>query len=375
MVIMIEKNSDSRTALYKVKFDCEGQTLEIDLILEVKKHNKRAVKRMLSTLTNQRYDMISRIKLHFRKDVHGFTPNVQGIKEYNQKLQREKEARIALGQRRRIYSRFYLKNNPYQPNSNKVEYTRHLFVDMNDLQEHIKAIHQYQKLQFRFDLQVGLTLRNIQTGELRSYYPSLNTSFFYEDGLPMINQSIDNLLEQITFENIIEKVKRENSQWAVDDIYEYVILITPVPGILIGSNIKLPKYIKDTKSIIGLEGVKNNMCFWHCLAHYMDTSGRNDRLVKKANKLFEEYYKSKPTEVYGGFDIDELENVESHFKVCINIYSINSRHVEIERLSNLKYPKSMNLNLYTEPNTDRHHFSFIKHVKNIIKVFKCYLFK
>jgi hypothetical protein len=31
--------------------------------------------------------MISRIKLHFRKDVHGFTSNVQGIKEYNQKLE------------------------------------------------------------------------------------------------------------------------------------------------------------------------------------------------------------------------------------------------------------------------------------------------
>jgi G:T-mismatch repair DNA endonuclease (very short patch repair protein) len=31
----------------------------------------------------------------------------------------------------------------------------------------------------------------------------------------------------------------------------------------------------------------------------------------------------------------------------------------------------MNLNLYTEPSTGRHHFSFIKHVKNIIKVFKC----
>ena len=31
----------------------------------------------------------------------------------------------------------------------------------------------------------------------------------------------------------------------------------------------------------------------------------------------------------------------------------------------------MNLNLYTEPNIGRHHFSFIKHVKNIIKVFKC----
>jgi hypothetical protein len=270
-----------------------------------------------------------------------------------------------------MYSRFYLKNNPYQPKSTKVEYTRHLFVDMNDLQEHIKAIHQDQKLQYRFDLQVGLTLRNIQTVELRSYYPSLNTSFFYEDGLPMINQSIDNLLEQITFENIIDKVKRENSQWAVDDIYEFVILITPVPGILIGSNIILPKYIKDTKSIIGFEGVKNNMCFWHCLAHSMNIEVRNDRLVKRATKLFEKYYKSNPTEVYGGFDIDELENVESHFKVCINIYSMNSRHVEIERLSTQKYPKIVNLNLYTEPNTGRHHFSFIKHVKNIIQVFKC----
>jgi hypothetical protein len=110
--IMIKENSNSRTALYKVRYECEGEILETDLILVVKKHNKRAVKRILSTLNNQRYDTISRIKLHFRKDVEGFTP-----KEYNQNLQREKEARIALGQRRRIYSRFYLKNNPYRPKS------------------------------------------------------------------------------------------------------------------------------------------------------------------------------------------------------------------------------------------------------------------
>lgn len=50
----------------------------------------------------------------------------------------------------------------------------HLFVDMNDLQEHIKVTHRNQKLQCRFDLQVGLSLRNIRAGELRSYYPSLN---------------------------------------------------------------------------------------------------------------------------------------------------------------------------------------------------------
>jgi uncharacterized protein YaaR (DUF327 family) len=68
----------------------------------VKRHYKKVIKRILSTLTNQGYKKISHIKLHFRKDVEGFTPDIQGIKEYNQKLHREKEARIALGQRRRI---------------------------------------------------------------------------------------------------------------------------------------------------------------------------------------------------------------------------------------------------------------------------------
>jgi hypothetical protein len=137
---MIKNNSDSRTALYKVRYELEGEVLETDLILEVKRHNKKLIKRMISTLTNQRYDKVSRIKLHFRKDVEGFTTDV--------KLQREKEARIALGQRRRICSRFYLKNNPYQP---KV-YTAFI---CDDLQEHIKSIHQDQKLQYRFDLQVA----------------------------------------------------------------------------------------------------------------------------------------------------------------------------------------------------------------------------
>lgn len=61
---------------------------------------------------------------------------------------------------------------------------------------------------------------------------------------------------------------------------------------------------------------------WHCLAHSMNIEVRNDRLVKRANKIFEKYYKSNPTKGYGGFDVDELENIESHFKVCINQFKM-----------------------------------------------------
>jgi hypothetical protein len=88
---MIKENSNLRTALYKVRYECEGEILETDLILEVKKHYKRAVKRMISTLTNQRYDKVGRIKLHFRKDVEGFTTDIQGIKEYIQPKTSERE--------------------------------------------------------------------------------------------------------------------------------------------------------------------------------------------------------------------------------------------------------------------------------------------
>lgn len=72
------------------------------------------------------------------------------------------------------------------------------------------------------------------------------------------------------------------------------------------------------------------MCFWPCLALSIDIEVRNDRLVKKANNLFEDYYKSKPADSYGGFDIAELENVESYFnlhliKTCRNGTGFNSK--------------------------------------------------
>lgn len=60
---------------------------------------------------------------------------IQGMKEYNQK---EQELRIALESNQdSIWKLIHI---------SKVEYTRHLFIDMDDLQEQIKAIYQDQKL-------------------------------------------------------------------------------------------------------------------------------------------------------------------------------------------------------------------------------------
>lgn len=75
-----------------------------------------------------------------------------------------------------------------------------------------------------------MTLRNIQTDEFRNYYPSSNTSFYYGETLPLINQadSVTHLIDELSETNIIERTKRENSQWTIDKLYEYVLLVVPI---------------------------------------------------------------------------------------------------------------------------------------------------
>ena len=76
-------------------------------------------------------------------------------------------------------------------------FSRHLYIGIEDLYENIRQTHQKQKYQYRFDVQFGLTLRNNQTSETRQYYPSYNTSFYNDSGIPVINNSIEKLLTDL----------------------------------------------------------------------------------------------------------------------------------------------------------------------------------
>ena len=131
----------------------------------------------------------------------------------------------------------------------------------------------------------------------------------------------------------MDRTKRENSQWVVENVYEYVILITPLVGLLIGSDIKLPEHLKNSKSIIAFEGVPNNMCFWYCLAYHMNPNMRNDRLTRQAGALFYQFYQTKPVLQYQGVNILDIPKFEIAFQVNINVYSINDTVIDLERHS------------------------------------------
>jgi len=86
---------------------------------------------------------------------------------------------------------------------------------------------------------------------------------------------------------------------------------------LIGSEVNLPDYIVKSKSIISLDNVENNMCFWACLA--LMKGARKDRYTKVMKQLFSENY-SCYNNNYLGFDyVNELNEMEKRTDFAINI--------------------------------------------------------
>ena len=150
----------------------------------------------------------------------------------------------------------YLRKNPFKSPSTTTSVVREMFTGISDLHETILSIHHRQTHQYRFDILIGTQLQHVETQELRVFYPALNTSLFYDQVKPLINTSVTELLDQITLDLMLEKLKRPSSKWKLLSIYEYVILISSIPDVLIGANIKLPELLKKSKSVISLENVQ-----------------------------------------------------------------------------------------------------------------------
>lgn len=148
-------------------------------------------------------------------------------------------------------------------------------------------------------------------------------------------------------------------------------MTTPLEEIPIGSSIKLPDFIINSKSIVSFERVPNNMCFWYCLARHKHSELRLDRLSTKAKDLYRDYYKVKADKNYSGVDIQELDEIEDHFSVNINIYRFNGKKAVMERHSKKNHDNTVSLNIYKDLDQNLHHFSYIINLNQLTKVFQC----
>jgi len=356
--------------LYKVIFEINDQERTIDLLLTTKKKKKKDIRSLIAIMMKRNSNAIKKVKLRFRKHVQGYTSGLDGTKAYFELKELQKQERKRKGQEKRLFSRYHIKKHPFKPQSRTVKWTRNLFVGVDELGQNIFNNH-HQTLRYWFDIQFGYVLRNVETDERIQFYPSGNTSFFNLNEHPLVNTSVDRILEQLAGNDILERLKRPDSRWSIERIYEYVLLTTPLEEIPIGSSIKLPDFIINSKSIVSFERVPNNMCFWYCLARHKHSELRLDRLSTKAKDLYRDYYKVKADKNYSGVDIQELDEIEDHFSVNINVYRFNGKKAVMERHSKKNHDNTVSLNIYKDLDQNLHHFSYIINLDQLTKVFQC----
>lgn len=79
---------------------------------------------------------------------------------------------------------------------------------------------------------------------------------------------------------IIERYQYPDSSTAVVGVYKMRVFLYGLNYVL-GSPIPIPKFIEENKNIISLKDVKNNMCFWACLALYFLRMEKEDEKKSK----------------------------------------------------------------------------------------------
>jgi len=133
----------------------------------------------------------------------------------------------------------------------------------------------------------------------------------------------------------------------------------------IGSKVNLPEYIVKSKSIISLDNVENNMCFWACLA--LIKGARKSGYTKLMKQLFSENYNCYNNN-YSKFDYaNELNDVEKRTNFAINIVNFKENgEIQYIRKSDYNDTKTLQyLNLY------HHYFSYITNFEKLGIIFTC----
>jgi hypothetical protein len=119
----------------------------------------------------------------------------------------------------------------------------------------------------------------------------------------------------------------------------------------IGYTVGLPLHFyedSNKKNVVKFENLKDNLCFWRCLTAYIHPEQKDYRRLETPTKeLYSNFYGKKYDATYEGVKyleyrkfadadideseyekaIDEIDKIEHHLKININIYTqIESNH-------------------------------------------------
>ena len=255
----------------------------------------------------------------------------------------------------------------------QTRYNRRLTsLDMRDLHDQLFLLFDQQTTAaFKVNVSFGFVLREKENDRLRYYHSSNNCCGRYleEPALITNRDDFDRFLARIQESDILQwaVAQRPNSDWVCEHVTNATFFLNRIVDHPIGCvGINLPDYVKNNKSIIGLEtdshGVIyiDNLCLFRCLGLH---------LGREAAALYAEYTDT-PVRHFAGVTLDELDKVETTFKTNVFVYKLveiadGKTTAELVRRSMGHYTETMYLNLYEA------HFSYIKDIRMYSHSYKC----
>jgi len=200
--------------------------------------------------------------------------------------------------------------------------------------------------------------------------------------LNIVLSQVENKIKELT------KVEKPSTEWKFVRYLYYEITTFKLQS-TIGRAVSLPLHFykgSNEKNVVKFENYEDNLCFWRCLAAYNNPDKKDYRLLEKASKqLYKDFYGKKYEEDYEGVKyleykkymdkdvdeseyekaVDEIDSIEQHFKININIYTQDEENVtQIDR-------RSINHNDVLYLLRHNKHFCYIKKIENFVSSFKC----
>ena len=262
----------------------------------------------------------------------------------------------------------------------QTRYNRRLTsLDMRDLHDQLFLLFDQQTTAFKVNVSFGFVLREKENDRLRYYHSSNNCCGRYleEPALITNRDDFDRFLARIQESDILQwaVAQRPNSDWVCELVTNATFFLNKIVDHPIGCvGVNLPTYVKNNKSIIGLEtdshGVIyiDNLCLFRCLAIHQ---GCDVRCIEATvATLYAKYTDNTPVHDFVGVTLEDLSKIEATFDVNVVVYKLDEitdgkTTAELVRRSPCQYIETMYLNVYEA------HFSYIKDIRMYSHSYKC----
>ena len=254
----------------------------------------------------------------------------------------------------------------------QTRYNRRLTsLDMRDLHDQLFLLFDQQTTAFKVNVSFGFVLREKENDRLRYYHSSNNCCGRYleEPALITNRDDFDRFLARIQESDILQwaVAQRPNSDWVCELVTNATFFLNKIVDHPIGCvGVNLPTYVKNNKSIIGLEtdshGVIyiDNLCLFRCLGLH---------LGREAAALYAEYTDTSVHD-FAGVTLDDLLKVESKFETNVVVYQLveidnGKTMAELVRRSPAQYQETMYVNLHES------HYSYIQDIGKYCHSYRC----